>query len=130
MARRYYKEINQAIASIVFENEQPENFNLITDYDERKRLHSKRYKGAEKDGLQYFHDFQAELYIGIVDGDYMASDVVALQSHLKIVSGEIKEGSWLTAQLTLPTIPLSGIFDQAMKDKIQSDIDNYVLENY
>jgi len=80
--------------------------------------------------VAYFHEFQAKMYINILDGVYTAEDVVALQSHLKQISDEIKEGSWLTAQISLPNIALSGIFDQAMKDEIQADIDQYVLDNY
>lgn len=130
MARKFYKEINQAFPSIAFEVTAPEGFEAITDIEERKRLHTKRYKDLENDGVAYFHAFQAGLYIEILDGVRAALDVLALQSHLKIISEEIKEGSWLTAQLTLPSIALSGIFDQEMKDGLQSDITAYVSENY
>jgi hypothetical protein len=130
MARRFYKEINQAFPAIAFELEAPEGFEDITDLEERKRLHTKRYKDLENDGVSYFHGFQAGMYIDILDGNKQAMDVIGLQSHLKAVSEEIKEGSWLTAKLTLPSVPLSGIFDQEMKDSIQSDLDTYVLENY
>jgi hypothetical protein len=130
MARKFYREINQAFPSIAFEEEAPEGFEAITDHDERKRLHKKRYKDLERDGVDYFHAFQADLYIDILDGSKQALDVLALQGHLKTISEEIKEGSWLTAQLTLPSISLSGIFDQEMKDLIQSDLNDYVLDNY
>ena len=130
MARKFYKEINQAFPSIAFEEEAPEGFEAITDHDERKRLHKKRYKDLERDGVDYFNAFQAELYIDILDGTKQALDVLALQGHLKTISEEIKEGSWLTAKLTLPGIALSGIFDQEMKDLIQSDLNDYVLYNY
>ena len=130
MARKFYKEINQAFPSIAFETESPEGFEAITDHDERKRLHKKRYKDLERDGVDYFHAFQADLYIEILDGSKQALEVLDLQGHLKTISEEIKEGSWLTAQLTIPGIPLSGIFDQEMKDSLQSDVDQYVLENY
>jgi len=130
MARKFYKEINQAFPSIAFEVEAPKGFEAITDLQERKRLHTKRYNDLERDGVAYFHLFQAKLYIDILDGDKEALEVLALQNHLKVISEEIKEGSWLTAQLTLPSIPLSGIFDQEMKDTIQSDLNNYVSDNY
>jgi len=130
MAKRFYIEDNVDIPAIEFADVQPVGYSLVTDFDERKRLHTQRYNQAEQDGVKYFHDFQAELYISIVDGANTAQEVINLQVHLKVISDDIKEGSWLTAQLTLPTIALSGIFDQTMKDKIQSDIDNYVLENY
>ena len=130
MAKRYYKEFNQAIASIVFTEEKPADFNLIDDYGERVRLHTKRYKRTQEDGVLYFHEFQAKMYISIIDGVNSPEDVVMMQTHLKLISSELKEGSWMTAQATLPSIQLSGLFDQEMKDQIQSDINNYVTENY
>ena len=130
MARKFYKEINQAFPSIAFETEAPEGFEAITDHEERKRLHKKRYKDLEREGVDYFHAFQASLYIDILDGTKQALEVLALQVHLKVISEEIKEGSWLTAKLTLPSITLSGIFNQEMKDSIQSDLDAYVSDNY
>jgi len=130
MAKRYYKEYNQGIPAICFEEEQPEGFLPITDYYERVKLHASRYFRLQEDGLAYFHEFQAKMYINILDGVYTAEEVLALQAHLKTVSDELKEGSWLTAQMTLPAMPLSGVFDQAMKDEIQADIDQYVLDNY
>ena len=130
MAKKYFKEYNQGIPAICFEEDQPEGFLPITDYDERLKLHTGRYFRLQEDGVAYFHEFQAKMYINILDGVYTAEDVVVLQSHLKQISDEIKEGSWLTAQISLPNIALSGIFDQAMKDEIQADIDQYVLDNY
>lgn len=130
MARRFYKETNQAFPAIVFETEIPDGFKAIDDHEERKRLHAKRYRDLEKDGVDYFHKFQAALYIDILDGITTAMDVLSLQAHLKIISEDLKEGSWLTAKLTLPSLPLSGIFNQEMKDNIQLDLDDYVSLNY
>ena len=130
MSKKYYIEQNELIPAIIFADVQPVGYSLITDYDERVRLHTNRYKMNEEDGIAYFHKFQAKMYIKIVDGVYTPTEVIALQNYLKTISDEIREGSWLTAQATLPSIPLSGIFDQVMKDEIQLDINNYVAENY
>lgn len=130
MSKKYYIEDNQDIPAIVFADVQPVGYSLVTNYEERKRLHTNRYKMNEADGIEYFHQFQAKMYINIVDGVYTSTEVIALQNYLKTISDEIREGSWLTAQATLPSVPLSGIFDQVMKDGIQIDIDNYVAENY
>ena len=130
MSKKYYIEDDQSIPAIIFADSQPLGYSLITDYEERLTLHSNRYKNNENEGVDYFHIFQAKMYINIVDGIYTALEVIQLQSYLKTLSDEIREGSWLTAQATLPSMPLSGIFDQSMKDQIQSDVDEYVSQNY
>lgn len=130
MSKKFYIEDNEDIPAVIFADAQPLGYSLITDYEERVRLHSDRYKNNESDGIDYFHKFQAKMYINIVDGIYTALEVIDLQTYLKAISDEIREGSWLTAQATIPNTALSGIFDQGMKDQLQSDVDQYVLENY
>ena len=130
MARKYYIEQNEAIPAIAFEESAPSGFTEITDVVELKALHAKRYEKNRNDGVNYYNEFQADLYMKLQDATYTVSEVVALEAHLKAVSDEIISGSWLTAQNTIGSVTLSGIFDQAMKDSITSDIDNYVLENY
>lgn len=128
--RKYYKENNETTPAIKFEEVQPAGYSLITDPIELQELHTERYEQNRLEGINYYNHFQAQLYIDINTGTYTVTEVVALETHLKSVADEIKAGSWLTAQQTLPTITLSGIFTQAMKDEIQADIDNYILENY
>jgi hypothetical protein len=130
MAKKFYIEDNIDIPAIAFADVQPIGYSLVTDYEERKRLHTNRYKMNEQYGILYFHQFQAKMYINIVDGIYTTTEVITLENYLKVISDEIREGSWLTAKENLPTLALSGIFDQAMKDEIQSDINDYVTENY
>ena len=130
MARKYYIEDNQAIPAIAFEESAPVGFTEITDNAELLKLHSKRYENNRNDGVEYYNEFQADLYLKIQDATYTVAEVVALEAHLKDVADEIKAGSWLTAQNTIGGVALSGIFDQVMKDSITADIDNYVIDKY
>lgn len=131
MSRKYYSEDN-GNGGLEFWNvsEVLTGFSEITDLDTLKGLHANRYEQLESDGLEYFHALQAGLYLDIVTGVYTVVEVVVLQSYLKNLSDEIKEGSWLTAKNTITGIALSGIFDQALKDKLTLDINTYVYENY
>ena len=128
--KKFYKEDNQATPAIVFEVSAPIGFTEVTDHEELVELHKKRYEENERAGIEYCRNFTTEKYLEILDGTYTSLEVVTLEQYLNYMYEKIEGGHWLTAQGLLPTIPLSGIFDQAMKDRIQLDIDTYVNENY
>jgi len=58
------------------------------------------------------------------------SDAFDLESHISDLYNQLSNGWWLTAQNTNANLALSGIYDQAMKDELQSIIDDYVNDNY
>ena len=130
MARSFYKEDNQAIPAIVYELTQPSGYTQITDSEELKRLYIGLYNQRQQDGVNYFDDFRANIMMDIIAGAYTALDAFNLESHIKYLQDEVILGNWLTAQNTNSNLALSGIYDQAMKDEIQLDIDDYVLNNY
>ena len=131
MPRIYYKEDN-GDGGLDFCNpgEQLPGFSPVSDLDTLRMLHAKRYDGNREDGVDYYNQLQAELYLLIVTGVYSVIQVVTLESHLKALADEIKGGSWLTAQNTISNMAISGIFDQEFKNKVTNDINNYVNENY
>lgn len=130
MAKKYYKEDGQAIPAIVFADSAPAGFTEIVDVTELKALHCKRYIQAEKDGHDFYNEFRTGLYMDIVSATITSTEAFLLEQHLKDVAEQIISGNWLTAQNTSTNLALSGIYDQALKDKIQSAIDTYVTENY
>ena len=130
MARKFWKEDNEAIPAIKFENTQPSGFTEITDEDEIKRLYVLEYGKRISDGQAYTIDFTADRYIDVLNGVYTEIEAFALESHTKDVFNELNNGLWLTAQYTNSNLTLSGIYDQAMKDSIQAVIDDYVTNNY
>lgn len=130
MARSFYKEDNQAIPAIAYELTQPSGYTQITDNEELKRLYIGLYNQRQQDGISYFDDYRANIMMDIIAGTYTETEVFNLETHIKNLQDEVILGNWLTAQNTNNNLALSGIYNQAMKDQIQSDIDDYVSNNY
>ena len=130
MARSFYKEDNQTIPAIVYELTQPSGYTQITDNEELKRLYIGLYNQRGQDGVDYFDDFRANIMMNIIAGTYTSLDAFNLENHIKYLQDEIILGNWLTAQNINANLALSGIYDQAMKDEIQTYISDYVLNNY
>ena len=131
MARKHYIENRTTDPRTAYwnDNEVISGWNLITDRDTKKYLHGKRYAEAERAGINYFHKFQAELYLRITEGTPI-SEVLTLEGYVDKLVNELRSGSWLTAQGTNQALAISGLYDQTMKDEIQSDIDSYIVVNY
>ena len=130
MARSFYKEDNQAIPAIAYELTQPSGYTQITDSEELKRLYIGLYNQRQQDGISYFNDFRANIMMGIIAGTYTSLDAFNLEGHIKYLQDEIILGNWLTAQNSNSNLALIGIYDQAMKDEMQTYIDGYVSNNY
>ncbi len=130
MSKKFYKEDNEAIPAILYEDSQPLGFTEITDPLELKDLYIKKYKQQKKDGEDYYLSFQASLYLDVINGVYTDIEVFTFESYTKELSNDIRLGQWLTAQDTCTNLAISGIFTQSKKDEIQLDIDNYVINNY
>jgi len=130
MSKKFYKEDNEAIPAILYEDSQPLGFTEITDPLELKDLYIKKYKQQKKDGEDYYLSFQASLYLDVINGVYTDIEVFTFESYTKELSNDIRLGQWLTAQDTCANLAVSGIFTQLKKDEIQLDIDNYVTNNY
>jgi len=130
MFRKFYKEDNEPIPSIVFELEQPVGFTEIVDTVEIKQLYVKQYNSRIIDGNAYVIDFTVDRYIDVVTGVHTIEEVFALENHIKDLYVELNNGWWLTAQNTNISLPLMGIYDQIMKDSIQTALDTYISENY
>ena len=122
MSKKFYKEDNEAIPAILYQDSQPLGFTEVTDPVELKYLYIKKYKQQKKDG--------ASLYLDVINGVYTDIEVFTFESYTKELSNDIRLGQWLTAQDTCTNLAVSGIFTQSKKDEIQLDIDNYVTNNY
>ena len=130
MPKKFYKEDNEAIPAILYQDSQPVGFTEITDPLELTDLYIKKYKQQKKDGEDYYLSFQASLYLDVINGVYTDIEVFTFESYTKELSNDIRLGQWLTAQDTCTNLAVSGIFTQSKKDEIQLDIDNYVTNNY
>jgi len=130
MARKFFSENGEAIPAIKFENTKPAGYTEITDDIVLQRLYVSKYTERQTDGAAYYNEFRADLYLKIINGTYTNAEGFALEAHLSGLKNEIITGNWLTAQNTTAGLPLSGIYDQTLKDEIQADIDGYVALNY
>ena len=130
MARQFYSENNEAIPAIKYEATPPIGFTEIIDSVVLHRLYLLKYAKAEIDGSAYYNKFRADLYLEIINGTRTAAEGFALESHLVELKAEIIGGNWLTAQNISQNLTLSGVYDQALKDEIQAEIDQYVTDNY
>ncbi len=126
----FYKEDNETIPAILFQNTIPAGFTEITDESELKTLYIEKYKQQQIDGEDYYSDFQASLYLDVLNETYTELEVFTFESYTNELSSQIRLGNWLTAKTTCSNLAISGIFDQVKKDEIQLYIDNYVLNNY
>ena len=130
MTKKFYKEDNEAIPAIQFVSNQPLGFTEITDPNVIKNLYIRQYSYRINDGKEYVVSFTADRYIDVVNNTYTATEVFALETHIKDLYEQLNNGWWLTAQNTNSILALSDIYDQAMKDSIQTILDEYVTENY
>ena len=124
MSKKFYKEDNETIPAIQFVSSQPVGFTEI------KNLYIRQFNYRINDGKEYVVSFTADRYIDVVNGTYTAAEVFSLETHIKDLYDQLNNGWWLTAQNTNSTLALTGIYDQAMKDSIQTILDDYVTENY
>ena len=130
MARKFYKENNEAIPAIKFDNSLPVGFTEITDETEIKRLYKIQYGYRISDGKNFVLDFTTDKYVDVLNGTYTEAEVFALENHIKDLYDQLNNGWWLTAQNTNSVLILDGIYNQAMKDSIQTVINEYVTNNY
>ena len=130
MARAFYKEDGEAIPAIKYVDEQPVGYTLVTDANELRDLYIMQYRQRETDGKDWFEQFRADLMMNIISATYTPTEVFLLEQHLKGLTENIIAGSWLTAQAMSAGLPISGIYDQTMKDEMQLYIDTYVTNNY
>lgn len=130
MSRKFYIEENENIPAIAFEVTAPTGFIEITDQVKLIELYKQKYNERMVDGNDYYNEFRTGLYLDIMSGTITSTDAFLLEQHVKSLADNLMTGNWLTAQNTNTNLALSGIYNQDMKDQLQSDIDNYILNNY
>jgi len=130
MTKKFYEEDNAVNPRMLFVSSQPVGYTEITDPGRLKYLYKVKYLSRKSDGRDYIASFTADRYLDIMNNVYTSAEVFDLEIHLKDVTEEINLGWWLTAQNTNANLALSGIYDQAMKDSIQTSIDTYVTKKY
>ena len=137
MAKKFWIEVDAVnIPAIVFSESQPppsadgKEFVELTDAIEIKKLYLTQYSYRIDDGTEYIKNFTADRYIDVLNGVYTEVEAFALEAHIKDLYSTLGNGWWLTAQNINQNLIIDGIYDQAMKDEIQLEIDTYASNNY
>jgi adenosine/AMP kinase len=130
MSRKFYKENGELIPAIAFELSAPANFTEVTEAAEIKQLYLQQYLYRITAGESFVLNFTADMYINVLNNVYTPAEVFELETHLKDLYSELKNGFWLTAQNTNLGLPLVGIYTDVLKAEIQSILDTYVSGNY
>ena len=137
MAKKFWIEVDAVnIPAIVFSESQPrpsadgKEFIELTDPDIIKQECLTQYSYRIDDGTAYIKSFTADRYIDVLNGVYTEVEAFALEAHIKDLYSALGNGWWLTAQNINQNLIIDGIYDQAMKDEIQLEIDTYVSNNY
>jgi hypothetical protein len=136
MAKKFWIELNEDIPAIQFSITQPppsadgNDFAEITDPVKIKELYLQKYISRIEDGKKYVLDFTADRYIDVLNGVYTEAEAFELESHIKDIYVALNNGWWLTAKNANEILSLSGIYDQLMKDDIQSNLNTYITDNY
>lgn len=127
---KFYKEDNESPAAIQYATTAPAGFSEIADAAELKACFLNLFKEYAEDGLATYNDIRVDIYIDLHNATITQAQAFAVESHLKDLASQLRVGNWLTAQDTNSSLALSGIYDQAMKDSIQTTLDDYVTANY
>lgn len=130
MARKFYKENNEAIPAICFELSAPSGFSEITDEAQIKILLQQEYTTRATDGQDYYNEIRTANYLDYTNGVITADEAFELEEHLKTLAENLFTGNWLTAQNTNTNLALLGIYTQEMKNELQQKINAYISENY
>ena len=83
MARKFYKEENEAIPAIQFVKSKPQGYTEITDEDEIKSLYKIQYSYRIEAGKEYVKNFTTDRYIDTLNGTYTDGQVFELEAYLK-----------------------------------------------
>lgn len=127
---KFYKEDNESPAAIEYAASAPAGFTEVTDAAEIKQCLINVFTQYAVDGLAAYNDLRADVYSDYYNSIITTAQLIAAEKHLAALRTELRSGNWLTAQDTNTNLALSGIYDQTMKDEIQTILDNYVTANY
>jgi hypothetical protein len=140
MAKKFYKEDNENIPSIIYSETQPpvnsdgNSYSEITDQNQLDDLYFKLNKKLIKDGNDYVARFKVENFsVKYRSGLLTDQNVDYLYNKLSQLLIRLEDGSWNSAkyvlQNTLNTINQSDIdngYTQEIHDKILNDITTYL----
>ena len=88
------------------------------------------YEIKEKDGKRYYNKKRSELVAKINAAEITSADAFVIDTKLKNVKDSLRSGDWITAQSYLNASTVEGAFTQDLKDEYNTEISDYITNNY
>ncbi len=129
------REHDKIIVAKAFATSQS-NIDSVLSKEEQTAIISLEYDvlltdGSHKsNGINYFNLFRAELVYKYKKEEYTATDIFVIENLLKYVTAKLTLGDWMSSSALLSTIPITELFTEEMKSKLQLDFSNYIQSNY
>ena len=134
MEKKFYKEDNEPIPSIVYSETQPVGFSEITDQAKLSELYLKLNNNMKQLGRDYVSSFKVSSF-GLLyrDGTLTDANINYLYNKLTQLLLRLEDGNFDSAKFLLQnelnTITQDDIdngYTQAIHDQILNDINNYL----
>ena len=88
------------------------------------------YEQKEKDGHSYYNLKRSELVESIIEGVRTEAEAFEIDLKLKNVKDALLTGDWKTAKTYLSLTVVEGAYTQALKDEFDTEIQEYITNNY
>ena len=88
------------------------------------------YEQKEKDGHSYYNLKRSELVESIIEGARTEAEAFEIDLKLKNVKDALLTGDWKTAKTYLSLTVVEGAYTQALKDEFDTEIQEYITNNY
>jgi len=88
------------------------------------------YEQKEKDGHNYYNLKRSELVESIIEGVRTEAEAFEIDQHLIRVKESLLTGDWKTAKTYLALTIVEGAYTQALKDEFDTEIQEYITNNY
>jgi len=107
-----------------------ERYSVISDLNPMLKIVDASYDKKTTDGVNYYRMKRAVLVKKIIDGDLTENDADYIDVKLERVQQKLNTGDWKSAKKRLLDVVIEGAFTQSFYDEYESDIDNYIANNY
>lgn len=134
MSKKWWKEDNETIPAILFQELQPNGFSEITDPNELTQLRIRLNNDYKRWGIDYFTDFKIS-YFGnkLKSGELDESNINYIYDRLesvifRLVNGDIEQALWKLNNGILPITTTDEIngYDTLVHNQIVLDLTNYL----
>jgi len=134
MEKKFYKEDNEPIPSIVYSETQPVGFSEITDQTELSELYLKLNNKRSNWGKDYISSFKVENFgENYRDGNLSDSNIYYLYQKLALLIAVIEDGNIDCALFilnneinTITQTDIDNGYTQEIHDSIVNDLTNYL----